>query len=160
MNPQQQQQQMQMQQMQRQKQMMMMKNKQRGMSGSTAGSMNGMNGMNNRNMSQSQMMMNNGKNQMMMKGQGGQVNRAFVNMNPALGGRQFSKSHGGLVFGKSANNAPDHRPGCYVMPWDSKNGDYVYAACPENVFKKKLSTQYLKTVNLTFIFIFFFGLEN
>jgi hypothetical protein len=74
-------------------------------------------------------------------------NRMFRNNNPNLGGVQWSKGTNSLVFGKAVNMTPDHSYGSFVIPWDSKSGDYVYGCCPQKVFKKKLSLQVLKNVS-------------
>lgn len=85
--------------------------------------------------------------------------KLFKNPNPALGGTQWVKPGFGpmLAFYNAVNKTPEHAVGKYVIPWDHKNFDYVYPACPNKVFKGRTTLINLKSVGfLTNFFIIFF----
>lgn len=96
-----------------------------------------------------QMMMQRGIMNMNMPGGPNARNRNVMNQNPMLGGTKYN-SPGfapALPFLGAVKNTPDHTPGRFVIPWDCKDHDYVYAACPNQVFRGKFSLQKLKQVS-------------
>jgi hypothetical protein len=46
------------------------------------------------------------------------------------------------------NKTPDHGHGKYVIPWDSKQCDYVYKAADKNVFKGAVTFKKFRTVSV------------
>lgn len=111
------------------------------------------------NPQQQQMMMQNGGNGGMMNMAGGPMamNRQVVNQNPMLGGTQYNDPGfaPALPFTEAVKKTPDHGPGRFVIPWDMKDHDFVYAACPNKVFRGKLTLAKLKQVIQFFFWIFF-----
>jgi hypothetical protein len=70
------------------------------------------------------------------------------NNDPERGGFQWRKSPFTpmLAFSKSVDNTPDHRYGCYVIPWDNERCDFVYAAADQNVFKGAITMKKFQNV--------------
>lgn len=125
--------------------------------------MNGMkppNGMNNMN-GPGKMGPPNGMNGMSDPGMGGPPgygevakNRQEYNSDPKKGGFQWRKQpmNPMLAFSAAVNRTPDHRMGVYVLPWDNRQCDYVYAAADKNVFKGALTMKKFRQVNFNNFF--------
>lgn len=111
------------------------------------------NQMRNNQFQRSPLMMARGMNNMNVPGGPGSRNRNVINQNPMLGGTQYSNPGfaPSLPFLGAVKATPDHTPGRFVIPWDCKDHDYVYAACPNQVFRGKFTLQKLKQVSLFFL---------
>lgn len=79
----------------------------------------------------------------------------IANTDPQLGGNIYSAPGLApyLAFTKACQNTPNGEVGCWIIPWDHSNRDFVYPAIDDDVYRGYMTGYDLKSVsifNLTF----------
>ena len=76
-------------------------------------------------------------------------------MDPSLGGQMFTTPSlaPGSTFALACKNTPDGFKGYWIIPWDHRNSDFVYAAVDDTVYRGHMTAYDLKMVSRTLLFL-------